>query len=90
MSRDPREVKEATGTRGGEETATRREDDASREGIPASPPPRVSAPLPAAPTFIERIIDASARNKFLIFIFTVFAVAGGIYALLRTPLDAIP
>jgi len=46
--------------------------------------------LPPAPTLIERIIDASARNKFLIFIFTVFAVAGGIYALLRTPLDAIP
>src|SRR6202163_4378655 len=39
---------------------------------------------------IERIIEASARNKFLIFIFTVFAVAGGIYGLMKTPLDAIP
>jgi Cu(I)/Ag(I) efflux system membrane protein CusA/SilA len=39
---------------------------------------------------IERIIEASARNKFLIFIFTVFAIAGGIYGLLKTPLDAIP
>ena len=41
-------------------------------------------------TLIERIIEASARNKFLIFIFTVFAIAGGIYGLLKTPLDAIP
>ncbi len=39
---------------------------------------------------IEGLIDWSARNKFLVFIFTLFAVAGGIYALQRTPLDAIP
>ncbi|TCO92775.1 Cu(I)/Ag(I) efflux system membrane protein CusA/SilA [Chthoniobacter flavus] len=45
---------------------------------------------PSAPTIIERLIETSARNKFLIFIFTVFAVAAGILALLRTPLDAIP
>ncbi len=43
-----------------------------------------------APPFIERIIEASARNKFLIFIFTIFAIAGGIYGLMKTPLDAIP
>src|ERR1700733_2383444 len=39
---------------------------------------------------IERIIEGSARNKFLVFIFTVFAIAGGIYGLMKTPLDAIP
>jgi Cu(I)/Ag(I) efflux system membrane protein CusA/SilA len=39
---------------------------------------------------IERIIEASARNKFLIFIFTLLAVAAGIYGLQHTPLDAIP
>jgi len=39
---------------------------------------------------IERIIEASARNKFLIFIFTIFAVAAGFYGLIHTPLDAIP
>jgi copper/silver efflux system protein len=39
---------------------------------------------------IERIIEASARNKFLVLIFTIFAVAGGIYGLMHTPLDAIP
>src|SRR5438309_9856122 len=45
---------------------------------------------PARETLIERMIGASARNKFLIFIFTLFAVAAGIYGLLKTPLDAIP
>jgi Cu(I)/Ag(I) efflux system membrane protein CusA/SilA len=45
---------------------------------------------PGSETLIERIIEASARNKFLIFIFTVFAIAGGIYGLMKTPLDAIP
>ena len=40
-------------------------------------------------TLIERLIAASARNKFLIVIFTIFGVAAGIFAL-RTPLDAIP
>src|SRR5216110_2559757 len=39
---------------------------------------------------IERIIAASARNKFLVFIFTFFAIAAGIYGLRNTPLDAIP
>src|ERR1700720_2027641 len=39
---------------------------------------------------IERIIAASVRNRFLVFVFTLFAVAVGIYALKNTPLDAIP
>src|SRR5438876_416140 len=41
-------------------------------------------------SFIERIIGASARNKFLVFIFTIFAFAAGFYGLMHTPLDAIP
>src|SRR5947207_4965876 len=41
-------------------------------------------------TFTERIIEASARNKFLVFVFTIFAVAAGFYGLMHTPLDAIP
>jgi len=45
---------------------------------------------PPPETFIARIIEASARNQFLIFIFVVFGIAAGIYALMRTPLDAIP
>src|SRR5213082_788489 len=41
-------------------------------------------------TLIDRIIERSARNRFLVFIFTIFAVAAGIYGLVHTPLDAIP
>src|SRR6266496_3633092 len=47
-------------------------------------------PKPQRDTFIERIIEASARNKFFVFMFTIFAIAGGIYGLIHTPLDAIP
>src|SRR5881409_2527904 len=41
-------------------------------------------------TLIDRIIERSARNKFLVFVFTIFAVAAGFYGLTHTPLDAIP
>ena len=41
-------------------------------------------------TLIERMIEGSARNKFLVFTFTIFAVAAGFYGLIHTPLDAIP
>ncbi len=40
--------------------------------------------------FLERIIEASARNKFLVIMLTAFGIAGGLWALWRTPLDAIP
>ena len=39
---------------------------------------------------IERLIEASARNKFVVFIFAIFGVAAGVYGLIHTPLDAIP
>jgi Cu(I)/Ag(I) efflux system membrane protein CusA/SilA len=39
---------------------------------------------------IERIIAASVRNRFLVFVFTLFAIGAGVYALRQTPLDAIP
>src|SRR5213593_3212302 len=52
--------------------------------------PEGTAEIPQRDTFIERIIEASARNKFFVFMFTIFAVAGGIYGLIHTPLDAIP
>src|SRR5213593_379772 len=41
-------------------------------------------------TLIDRIIEWSARNKFLVFILTIFALAAGFYGLIHTPLDAIP
>lgn len=39
---------------------------------------------------IEGIIEWSARNRFLVLLLTVFALGGGVYALQRTALDAIP
>jgi Cu(I)/Ag(I) efflux system membrane protein CusA/SilA len=39
---------------------------------------------------ISRLIGASAHNLLLVLIATVFAVAGGLYAILHLPLDAIP
>src|SRR6184192_3709849 len=55
-----------------------------------STPQDNNAAEPGRSPFIERIIEASAKNKFLVVIFTIFAVAGGIYGLIHTPLDAIP
>ena len=39
---------------------------------------------------IERIIEASVNNKFLVILATLFVIAGGLYAMARIPLDAIP
>jgi Cu(I)/Ag(I) efflux system membrane protein CusA/SilA len=39
---------------------------------------------------LEKIIDASIRNRFLVIIAAVFIVLGGLYTLSQTPLDAIP
>src|SRR3954453_5486473 len=48
------------------------------------------APVAAKPFLLEKIIEASARNAFFVIILTLFALAGAIWALMRTPLDAIP
>jgi Cu(I)/Ag(I) efflux system membrane protein CusA/SilA len=39
---------------------------------------------------IAKIIDLSIQNKFLVILATLFVIAAGIYAIVRTPLDAIP
>jgi Cu(I)/Ag(I) efflux system membrane protein CusA/SilA len=39
---------------------------------------------------LGRIIEWSARNVFLVLLATVFLVIAGIYAVLKTPLDALP
>jgi Cu(I)/Ag(I) efflux system membrane protein CusA/SilA len=39
---------------------------------------------------LERIIEASVNNRFLIILFTILLALGGIYAMLSTPIDAIP
>jgi len=39
---------------------------------------------------IRKIIELSIRNKFLVLLGTFFVIAAGVYAMLNTPLDAIP
>ena len=39
---------------------------------------------------IEKIIEKSINNRFLIIIFTAIVAALGVYAMLNTPVDAIP
>lgn len=39
---------------------------------------------------LEKIIEWSIRNKYMVVLLTAFMVIGGIYALKNTPLDAIP
>ena len=39
---------------------------------------------------LGKIIEWSVRNVFLVLLATFFVVAGGIYAVFNTPLDAIP
>ena len=39
---------------------------------------------------IAKIIELSIKNKFLVILATVFIILGGIYAMLKIPLDAIP
>ena len=39
---------------------------------------------------LSRIIDWSGRNRFLVLLATLFVIAGGAIAVLRTPLDALP
>ncbi len=39
---------------------------------------------------IERLIEWSARNKFLVLILTAVAMTGGVWAVRHIPLDAIP
>ncbi len=39
---------------------------------------------------LSRLIEASARNIFLVLLATVVIIAGGIYAVYHTPLDALP
>ncbi len=39
---------------------------------------------------IERVIELSAHNKFLVLVLTAVALAGAVYAVRHVPLDAIP
>ena len=39
---------------------------------------------------IEKIIEFSIRNRFLVILSTLFITLAGIYAVVKTPLDALP
>ncbi|TRZ97620.1 MAG: efflux RND transporter permease subunit [Rhodocyclaceae bacterium] len=39
---------------------------------------------------LSKVIDWSARNRFLVLLATLFVTLGGIFAVLRTPIDALP
>ena len=39
---------------------------------------------------LAKIIDWSGRNRFLVLLATLFIVVGGVFAVLRTPIDALP
>ncbi len=39
---------------------------------------------------LAKIIDWSGRNRFLVLLAALFVVVGGVYAVLKTPLDALP
>jgi len=39
---------------------------------------------------LEKIIEASVNNRFLVIIFTILIGLGGVYTMLNTPVDAIP
>ncbi|HRO36022.1 CusA/CzcA family heavy metal efflux RND transporter [Thauera sp.] len=54
-------------------------------GVPPAPPAGAATPGP-----LDRLIDWSTRNVFLVLLATLFLVAGGLYAVHKTPLDALP
>ena len=58
----------------------------SRQEYADTPARRPADTLPLT----ARLIDVSARNPFLVIVFIILGIAGGIYALYKTPLDAIP
>ncbi|HEY5648857.1 MAG TPA: efflux RND transporter permease subunit, partial [Nitrospiria bacterium] len=39
---------------------------------------------------LQKIIESSINNRFLVILFTVFVIGWGLFALKNTPLDAIP
>jgi Cu(I)/Ag(I) efflux system membrane protein CusA/SilA len=39
---------------------------------------------------LSKIIEWSGRNKFIVLLFTLFVTIGGIYSVVKTPIDALP
>jgi Cu(I)/Ag(I) efflux system membrane protein CusA/SilA len=59
------------------------------EAVADSPRPRFSD-SPSRGSLIERLIEWSARNRFMVFMLVGALTLGGVYCLQNTPLDAIP
>ena len=57
---------------------------------PASPPPDEQAPVLHRSGLIEKIIEWSAHNKFVVLILAVVAMLGAVWCARNIPLDAIP
>ena len=58
---------------------------------PSGPTPADAAAAPtAAAGVLDRVIDWSACNVFLVLLATLFLIGGGLYAVRHTPLDALP
>ncbi|MCU0770736.1 MAG: efflux RND transporter permease subunit [Verrucomicrobia bacterium] len=55
-----------------------------------SPNAPSQSPAPLRDPFIERIIEWSARNRFMVFLMVAALTLAGVYAMRHTPLDAIP
>ncbi|WP_297312927.1 CusA/CzcA family heavy metal efflux RND transporter [Thauera sp.] len=70
-------------------------ESSTAAAVPPAPPagaatPGAANPSVASPGALDRLIDWSARNVFLVLLATLFLVAGGLYAVHKTPLDALP
>ena len=39
---------------------------------------------------LNKLIEWSAHNRFLVLLATLFIIAAGVLAVLRTPIDALP
>ena len=53
-------------------------------------PNEIDPTKPKQESFIERVIEFSARNKFLVLIFVISAIMASLWSIKNIPLDAIP
>src|SRR5262249_47302649 len=65
----------------GERAAKVRGMNAVQTSVADSPAPRLADSSAPPSSFIERLIERSARNKFLVFVFPILAVGVGLYVL---------
>ena len=64
--------------------------DSDRSRNPASSAPEASQPVLHRSGLIEKVIEWSAHNKFVVLIVAVVAMLGAVWSLRNIPLDAIP